>query len=130
MSFSRIAGSGRTQVRTSPSSSPVRDQMEGATNGEAMTDTVAGDHRQADAPLVSVMIVTYNQERWVAETIRSAVDQDYDNLEVIVADDGSSDGTRVGHITANGKYRRLMTSKPLCLCGIAGQGHGTICRAL
>ncbi|MHB1537460.1 MAG: glycosyltransferase [Acidimicrobiales bacterium] len=40
------------------------------------------------------MIVTYNQERWVEEAIRSAADEDYPNLEVVVADDGSSDGTR------------------------------------
>lgn len=40
------------------------------------------------------MIVTYNQERWVEEAIHSAVSQDYPNLEVVVADDGSSDGTK------------------------------------
>ena len=39
------------------------------------------------------MIVTYNQEHFINETLKSAVDQDYENLEVVVADDGSSDGT-------------------------------------
>lgn len=44
-------------------------------------------------PKVSVLIVTYNQEQFVNETLRSAIDQDYKNLEVVVSDDGSSDGT-------------------------------------
>ncbi|OHU90679.1 MULTISPECIES: glycosyltransferase [Pseudoalteromonas] len=45
------------------------------------------------APLVSVLIISYNQEDFIAEAIESAVKQDYDNLEVIVADDGSTDRT-------------------------------------
>jgi glycosyltransferase involved in cell wall biosynthesis len=52
------------------------------------------DGSLGEAPLVSIMIVTYNQERWVEEAIHSALSQDYPNLEVIVADDGSSDGTK------------------------------------
>ena len=44
-------------------------------------------------PKVSVLIVTYNQEQFVNETLKSAIDQDYKNLEVVVSDDGSSDGT-------------------------------------
>jgi glycosyltransferase involved in cell wall biosynthesis len=44
-------------------------------------------------PLVSVAIICYNQEDFIEETILSAVHQDYERLEVIVADDGSSDRT-------------------------------------
>ena len=44
-------------------------------------------------PLVSVFIPTFNQVAFVAESLRSALDQDYDNLEVVVSDDGSTDGT-------------------------------------
>ena len=44
-------------------------------------------------PLVSVIVPTYNQEEFVAESIMSAVEQDYEPLEVIVSDDGSSDRT-------------------------------------
>jgi len=42
---------------------------------------------------VSIMIPTYNQEDCVAETIESALAQDYPNLEVIVSDDCSTDKT-------------------------------------
>ena len=45
------------------------------------------------APLVSIVILTYNEERWVEEAVRSAVGQDYPRLEVLVADDASTDGT-------------------------------------
>ena len=44
-------------------------------------------------PLVSILIPTYNQAEFVRETILSAVGQHYGNLEVVVADDASQDGT-------------------------------------
>ena len=44
-------------------------------------------------PLVSIHIITYNQINFIHDTLRSAVEQDYDNLQVVVADDGSQDGT-------------------------------------
>ena len=40
-------------------------------------------------PLVSVIIPYYKQERFVAETVRSAQKQTYPNFEIIVVDDGS-----------------------------------------
>jgi glycosyltransferase involved in cell wall biosynthesis len=46
------------------------------------------------APLVSVLIPTYNHVHFIGEAILTAVEQDYANLQVVVSDDGSSDGTR------------------------------------
>jgi glycosyltransferase involved in cell wall biosynthesis len=46
-----------------------------------------------DLPKVSVMIPTFNQERLIAESIESALRQDYPNLEIIVSNDCSSDNT-------------------------------------
>ncbi len=44
-------------------------------------------------PHVSVVIPVYNCEAFIAEAIQSALDQSHRDLEVIVVDDGSSDGT-------------------------------------
>lgn len=44
-------------------------------------------------PLVSILIPTYNGERFLAETVRSALAQTYRRIEVIVGDDASTDGT-------------------------------------
>jgi Glycosyl transferase family 2 len=48
---------------------------------------------QGKTLLVSILINSYNYERFVAETIRSALAQTYRPIEVIVVDDGSSDGS-------------------------------------
>jgi glycosyltransferase involved in cell wall biosynthesis len=46
-----------------------------------------------DSPLVSIIIPACNSSAYVAEAIRSAVDQDYERKEIIVVDDGSTDST-------------------------------------
>ena len=44
-------------------------------------------------PLVSILIPCHNAERWLARAIRSALDQTYPHIEVVVVDDGSTDGS-------------------------------------
>ena len=44
-------------------------------------------------PIVSIIIPTHNCRRWLGEAIDSALMQTYPNCEVIVVDDGSTDGT-------------------------------------
>jgi len=45
-------------------------------------------------PLVSVAVVTYNQINFINECLDSILGQDYPNIEIVVADDFSTDGTR------------------------------------
>ena len=42
----------------------------------------------------SIIISSFNYERYLAEAVESALAQDGDDVEVIVVDDGSSDGSR------------------------------------
>jgi len=44
-------------------------------------------------PLVSVIIPAYNAEQFIAETLDHIIAQTYENIEIIVVNDGSSDGT-------------------------------------
>lgn len=44
-------------------------------------------------PLVSFGIITYNQEQFILDTLKGAVSQEYDNMEIIVSDVNSTDKT-------------------------------------
>ena len=44
-------------------------------------------------PLVSVAVITYNQDKFINECLDSILIQDYPNFEVIVLDDRSTDAT-------------------------------------
>jgi glycosyltransferase involved in cell wall biosynthesis len=46
-----------------------------------------------DKPLISIVTVVFNGEQFLEETIQSVINQTYDNVEYIVIDGGSSDGT-------------------------------------
>ena len=61
-------------------------------NGERMEMTgLNGDSRTL--PLVSVIIPVYNVAPFLREALESVVNQSYDKLEIIVVDDGSTDGS-------------------------------------
>ncbi len=47
----------------------------------------------AKKPLVSLLLLFYNQEDFVEDAVKGALSQDYDNCEVILSDDCSTDNT-------------------------------------
>ncbi len=45
-------------------------------------------------PLISVMMPTYNNAKYISQAIESIYAQNYSNMEIIVVDDGSTDNTK------------------------------------
>lgn len=52
-----------------------------------------GGKNNTNNPLVSIIIITYNSSKYILETLESAKDQTYQNIELIVSDDCSTDNT-------------------------------------
>lgn len=43
--------------------------------------------------LVSVIVPVYNVEKYISKTVKSLINQDYNNIEIILVDDGSPDNS-------------------------------------
>ena len=51
------------------------------------------NEKETGSMLITIAIPTYNNERYIADAIRSAIAQDYVNLEILIIDDASEDNT-------------------------------------
>lgn len=67
--------------------------------------------------LVSILIPAYNTERWIADTIRSALHQTWPNKEIIIVDDGSTDNTLRVAKAFESKTVKVITQKNAGACG-------------
>jgi len=68
-------------------------------------------------PLVTVVVPTYNHENYVVECIKSILEQDYPNMELIVINDGSTDST-------DAKVRGLNALRPRPFTYISKKNEG------
>lgn len=81
------------------------------------------NHDPNKMPLVSFVILTYNQIDYIESSIRGALSQNYANLEIIISDDCSTDGTfeRAKEIISKcdtvHKVRFYQTSENKCILG-------------
>ena len=65
-------------------------------------------------PLVSILIPAYNAAEWIAESLRSAMEQTWPRKEIIVVDDGSRDRTA--------EVARRFASNEVAVVSIENQG--------
>lgn len=72
-----------------------------------------------EMPLMSLLILTYNFERYVEEAVRGAFAQTYPNLEIVISDDCSTDGTwaiverLVGeYVRGGGRHKVVLNRNP------------------
>src|SRR4051794_14096920 len=94
---SHVRGAGAEEVQRPPVLPPARSHPRGPGRGLAPRAqrrgrrglTEAAD--VTDGPLVSVLVPVYQGERYLAEALDSIFAQDWEPLEVIVVDDGSTD---------------------------------------
>ena len=49
---------------------------------------------RSKSPLVTVYIANHNYARYLAESIQSVLDQTHQDFELIIVDDGSTDGSQ------------------------------------
>jgi glycosyltransferase involved in cell wall biosynthesis len=66
---------------------------------------IVSTYKTDSKPLVSLILLTYMQENYVEDSLNSALDQDYENLEIIITDDHSTDETykKITEIVSNYK---------------------------
>jgi len=67
-------------------------------------------------PLITVAICCYNGERYLEKTLNSVLAQDYSNFEIVIIDDGSSDGTA--------KIIERFASQNKCIRAFFRSNHG------
>lgn len=62
---------------------------------------------------VSIIIASYNTDKYIVECVNSALGQDYENIEVIVVNDGSTDTTEelLSELAHNNAKLKILTQK-------------------
>ena len=67
---------------------------------------------KSEKPKVSVIVNCHNGEKYLKECIKSIINQTYKNLEIIIFDDNSTDGSKkIIKNIKNKKVKKIFFSK-------------------
>lgn len=78
------------------------------------------------APLVSVVVATKNRSSYLYASIQSVLNQTFDEFELIVIDDGSTDGTQdMLDKLSDPRIRRIRNEKSLGVAGARNKANAT-----
>ncbi len=70
-------------------------------------------------PIVSVIAICYNHEKYLTECLQSVVNQTYNNVELIIVDDFSTDGSQnkiLEFINKNSDIKYMFNKKNIGIC--------------
>ena len=79
--------------------------------------------QKQNLPVVTMLLISYNQEKKISEAIAGALAQDYPNLEIVISDDASSDNTYAAIESCTRDYQgphRLIVRRNSNNLGIGG----------
>lgn len=74
--------------------------------------------------LVSILIPAYNAEKWIRDSVLSAINQTWSRKEIIVIDDGSSDGTLEIAKSLESRTVRVVAQSNTGACGARNKALG------
>jgi len=97
---------GFSPAREAETTCETQDGARGVAEFELKLGERAAAERDTRWPRITVVTAVYNGEEYLEATIRSVVNQGYPNLEYVVVDDGSTDGT----LEIIRKYEREVSS--------------------
>jgi glycosyltransferase involved in cell wall biosynthesis len=95
---------------------------QGLKPNDDLSDPLANEN--SALPLVSVIVGAYNAEEFIGRTLESVLAQTYQNMEVLVIDDGSTDRTLeiVNHYAAQNSRLKLLSESHLGICEARNKG--------
>lgn len=73
-------------------------------------------------PFVSVIIPVYNEEKVLEKSIKSLLDQDYSNYEIIIVNDGSTDNTKSVAESLVGYHKTVLSNIKVSLITQSNSG--------
>ncbi|MBD3647450.1 MAG: glycosyltransferase [Pseudomonadales bacterium] len=79
--------------RTLEEFSLIRDELLGFVNAEMQSAAQPNNEEDLDWPRISIITPSFNQAAFLEHTILSIINQSYQNLQFIVVDGGSTDGS-------------------------------------